>query len=42
VVLELLLVDCAKAASENATTNSVRKNRIFFIGGLRSEKALSM
>jgi hypothetical protein len=36
-VLELLLVDWAKAASENATINSVRKNRILFIGGLRSE-----
>jgi hypothetical protein len=36
-VLELLLVDWAKAASENATRKSVRKNRILFIGGLRSE-----
>ena len=40
VVLELLLVDWAKAASPKIMTNSVTKNRILFIGGLSGSKRL--
>jgi hypothetical protein len=37
VLLELLLVDWANTANEIIATNIIRKNRILFIGSLRSE-----